>query len=108
MQPPSEEKEQGQVQVDEALEKQTAEAAPMESAAPPVPAAPTAQGPDSVTFKNPFMLLPPQVLYRNMGGQAKTPVQTNQDMSLFWDILASDQQVDPTVRLIADALKPKR
>jgi hypothetical protein len=56
------------------------------------------------TVKNPYMLLPSKMNFGQFS-QDKTPLVANHDMSLFWDILASDQQIDPTVRIIADSLK---
>lgn len=57
-----------------------------------------------VTVKNRFMLLPPQINFQ--ATQGMTPVDRNYGMSLFWDLLAEEPQVDPAVRLIAQALKP--
>ena len=102
MQPPSEEKEQGQVQVDEALEKQTANAAPTENVAPPPPVQPGAEG---FTVRNRYMLLPPQALLGRLGGERPpSEPEKNHNVGLLFESLAKD---DPTMRAIADELLGK-
>jgi len=104
MQPPSEEKEQGQVQVDEALEKQTAEAAPTENVAPPPPVEPGVE-----------QLPPPQEQKTNMwriparfdlvtGAEHKPMLQRQEDIGYLWAALAVDPRTHPTIRAIAQSL----
>jgi hypothetical protein len=58
------------------------------------------------TVKNPYMLLPARMNMSGFTGDTrKTRLVANRDMSMFWDLLASDPQSDRTVRVIAKALK---
>ena len=77
-------------------------AAPSQATAPQQSAPVAKPQAQSVTVKNPFMLLPSNVNFQ--ASQGKTPLERNYGMSLFWDILAGEPQVDPTARLIAQAL----
>jgi hypothetical protein len=62
--------------------------------------------PGGFNVMNRFNLLPPAVNFQ--AAQAKTPVERDYGMGLFWDILAGESQVDPTARLIASKLTGKR
>lgn len=62
--------------------------------------------PAGYTVKNPYMLLPSRVLYGNFNRETvKTPVEKNYSAGLLWDALAQDSSASPIVRQIAQALK---
>jgi hypothetical protein len=59
-----------------------------------------------VTIKNPYMLLPPSINFPQQ--RQKTPVEQNYDMAMFWEVLASDNRQDPTIREIANSIAGKK
>lgn len=119
-----EEREQGAVQAQEALEaaapppleespaaadEQVVEAAIAQAGdvAPPAQqAAPTQRG---YVVKNPYTLLPPAANYRGVGGNMpKSKVQRRYDIGLFWQVLASDPNASPLTRTVARSLVGKK
>jgi hypothetical protein len=65
-----------------------------------------AEDTEYMTFKNPYMLLPPGINFPEQA--AKTQVERDYDMGLFWQILAEDAQNDPRIQEVARTLMRER
>lgn len=115
VQPPSEEKEQGAVQNEEAAEATTAAMSEAQSpeqvadtavgAAVAPEQAPPAEPIEGYTVQNPYMLLPPTLNY--FPQQRKTQPERNYDAGLLWEVLSEDAQADPLTQMIARRLTGK-
>ena len=83
---------------------QEAAVATQEAAAPPAPAPALPNVEQTQQPQKPNMWRLPQDYSGITGQQRKPTLQRNEDIGLFWQVMAADPNVHPTVRMIAEAL----